>query len=57
MAQCDIVKEKRLGENYLVRYDHETRKFLFKAKTQKMAVHRARLSGYKADEIVINQEG
>ncbi len=51
MKQCDIVREQRLGESYLVGYDHDTRKFLFKAKTPKMANHRARLNGYQPNEI------
>lgn len=51
MKQCDIVREKRLGESYLVGRDHDTGKFIFKAKTPKMAIHRARLSGYQENEI------
>lgn len=46
MAKIEIHKVKRYGETWLVGIEPETKKNVFRAKTEKMVKIRARLYGY-----------
>lgn len=56
MRQCEIHKAGINAHNkrrYFYGVDYETKQQLFEANTEKMAIMRARLRGYKTNEICL----